>query len=210
MAKSRMNSRRGKGKKNDSDLGGFTIIEVVLVLAIAGLIFLMVFIALPALQRAQRDTQRRDDLARVSEAITQYQTNNNGRLPAKGSVDAISYEPDEEGPKMEGNYECKRSSTSVSDSAKCLIAGYLNSANATVNTFTDPDGVAYGLTITSIKEEGGEKSLNNADYNDHMIYVLTGARCDGEYAVATDNEYARQYAVIYKLEGSGTYCQDNQ
>ena len=30
---------------------GFTIIEVVLVLAIGGLIFLMVFIALPALQQ---------------------------------------------------------------------------------------------------------------------------------------------------------------
>ena len=37
---------------------GFTIIEVVLVLAIAGLIFLMVFIALPALQSSQRDTAR--------------------------------------------------------------------------------------------------------------------------------------------------------
>ena len=36
---------------------GFTIIEVVLVLAIAALIFLMVFMALPALQRSQRDTQ---------------------------------------------------------------------------------------------------------------------------------------------------------
>jgi prepilin-type N-terminal cleavage/methylation domain-containing protein len=35
---------------------GFTIIEVVLVLAIAGLIFLIVFLALPALQRSQRDT----------------------------------------------------------------------------------------------------------------------------------------------------------
>ena len=34
---------------------GFTIIEVVLVLAIAGLIFLMVFIALPQLQRSQRN-----------------------------------------------------------------------------------------------------------------------------------------------------------
>ena len=34
---------------------GFTIIEVVLVLAIAGLIFLIVFITLPAMQRGQRD-----------------------------------------------------------------------------------------------------------------------------------------------------------
>ena len=41
---------------------GFTIIEVVLVLAIAGLIFIMVFVALPALQRSQRDTGRREDV----------------------------------------------------------------------------------------------------------------------------------------------------
>ncbi|MBP6924997.1 type II secretion system protein [Candidatus Saccharibacteria bacterium] len=34
---------------NNQTKKGFTIIEVVLVLAIAGLIFLMVFIALPAL-----------------------------------------------------------------------------------------------------------------------------------------------------------------
>ena len=44
---------------------GFTIIEVVLVLAIAGLIFLMVFLALPALQRSQRDTQRKNDISRL-------------------------------------------------------------------------------------------------------------------------------------------------
>ena len=68
-------------KQNTKSKKGFTIIEVVLVLAIAGLIFLMVFIALPALQRSQRDTQRRDDLARVATAITQYQTNNSGKIP---------------------------------------------------------------------------------------------------------------------------------
>lgn len=45
--------------KDFSSKKGFTIIEVVLVLAVAGLIFLMVFIALPALQRSQRDSQRK-------------------------------------------------------------------------------------------------------------------------------------------------------
>ena len=44
---------------------GFTIIEVVLVLAIAALIFLMIFIALPALQRSQRDTARKNDVSIV-------------------------------------------------------------------------------------------------------------------------------------------------
>lgn len=59
---------------------GFTIIEVVLVLAIAGLIFLMVFIAWPALQRSQRDTQRRNDYSMLSTAVSNYITNNNGKL----------------------------------------------------------------------------------------------------------------------------------
>lgn len=60
---------------------GFTIIEVVLVLAIAGLIFLMVFIALPALQRSQRDTQRKNDLGRAITAVNNYQSNNRGTPP---------------------------------------------------------------------------------------------------------------------------------
>ena len=61
---------------------GFTIIEVVLVLAIAGLIFLMVFIALPALQRNQRDTQRKNDMSRAQTAINSYQANNRGSVPS--------------------------------------------------------------------------------------------------------------------------------
>lgn len=65
-----------KNKQN-----GFTIIEVVLVLAIAALIFLMVFIALPALQRSQRDTQRKNDLSRVQTALNNYQSNNRNKLP---------------------------------------------------------------------------------------------------------------------------------
>ena len=68
-------------KQIESKKNGFTIIEVVLVLAIAGLIFLMVFIALPALQRSQRDTQRREDVSRFVSQINSYQTNNNGTVP---------------------------------------------------------------------------------------------------------------------------------
>lgn len=68
---------------------GFTIIEVVLVLAIAGLIFLMVFIALPALQRNQRDTQRRQDVSRVVTQVNNFQTNNNGNVPTGNKVNTF-------------------------------------------------------------------------------------------------------------------------
>lgn len=64
-----------------SNTKGFTIIEVVLVLAIAGLIFLVVFLALPALQRSQRDNQRHSDVSRAMSQISAYQSNNQGSVP---------------------------------------------------------------------------------------------------------------------------------
>ena len=42
-----------------SEQKGFTIIEVMIVLAIAGLIILIVFLAVPALQRNGRNTQQK-------------------------------------------------------------------------------------------------------------------------------------------------------
>jgi len=59
---------------------GFTIIEVALVLAIAGLIFLVVFLALPALQRSQRDTARRQSVGNVVSALQNFESNNQGSL----------------------------------------------------------------------------------------------------------------------------------
>lgn len=61
---------------------GFTIIEVVLVLAIAALIFLIVFLAVPTLQKNQRDTQRRSDMARMISQLQSYQSNHAGSVPA--------------------------------------------------------------------------------------------------------------------------------
>ena len=64
---------------------GFTIIEVALVLAIAGLIFLVVFLALPALQNSQKDTARRQDVGRVVSALQSYMADNNNQFPGGGS-----------------------------------------------------------------------------------------------------------------------------
>ncbi len=69
---------------------GFTIIEVVLVLAIAGLIFLTVFLALPALQKSQRDNARRQDVGNVVAALQSYLADNNA-VPAVGNTTFASY-----------------------------------------------------------------------------------------------------------------------
>lgn len=65
-------------KRND----GFTIIEVLIVLAIAGLIMLIVFLAVPALQRNARNTSRKSDASSLGSAIAEYVNNNDGAIPA--------------------------------------------------------------------------------------------------------------------------------
>jgi len=61
---------------------GFTIIEVLIVLAIAGLILLIVFLAVPALQRNSRNTQRKNEVASVLGAVNEWANNNGGALPS--------------------------------------------------------------------------------------------------------------------------------
>ncbi len=192
-------SRRNMRKKDTGDMGGFTIIEVVLVLAIAGLIFLMVLIALPSLQRSQRDTQRRNMMANVQTKVMDYQNNNNGKLPNDGSVDAVE---DGQLANMDDEWECSRTNPNA---AKCFIRNYLNGVNATENEFVDPQGWAYGLTIETLDED--EFFLQPSDYEKYMVYIEKKAKCDGERAIPSNN--ARDYAILVKLEGSGTYCRSN-
>lgn len=192
-------------KANTNSKQGFTIIEVVLVLAIAGLIFLMVFVALPALQRSQRDTQRRNDLSRVDTSLVQYQTNNqgtgNGNLPTSGTYVGSSAFDD---------------STCKTSTACLFVRNYMNSGtsdNIYTNTFQDPDGTYYGMKImsqTDIPADPGWSYQNNSGAGsamNHIIYIFPGAKCNGEYVVK-DTE--RHFAIAYRLEGAGSYCIDDQ
>ena len=61
---------------------GFTIIEVMIVLAIAGLIILVVLLAVPALQRNSRNTAIKNDASALAGGVTEYESNNDGAVPA--------------------------------------------------------------------------------------------------------------------------------
>ncbi|MBQ3292848.1 type II secretion system protein [Candidatus Saccharibacteria bacterium] len=170
--------------KNIKTKKGFTIIEVVLVLAIAGLIFLMVFIAFPALQRGQKDTQRRDDMARFASQLSQYQANNYGKIPNTG-VDA--------GEEVDAWNE--------------FIDDYLRTQG---DTFADPSGEDYTVvdfTVCTTADGGCPQKSDESDTANAYIHVYTNATCSGE------NPYYKQgnkyVAFTYKLESAGTYCGHN-
>ena len=209
-------SKIGRSKRE-----GFTIIEVVLVLAIAGLIFLMVFVALPSLQRSQRDTQRRNDLSRLGTALGQWQTNHGtslNNLPKESSWTAIEVIP------ATGNGSCG------SNDACELVRDYMNtsaqsSSGSVTNTFADPDGTLYNVTISknissnanpgnitvdqaTLSWNGSRYTLGGNDpYSAHNVFIVPGGQCDEDEIVPSEN---RRYAIIYRLEGAGTYCLDDQ
>lgn len=178
-----MNAEQARNKN------GFTIIEVVLVLAIAALIFLMVFIALPALQRNQRDTQRKDDIGRTLTAINNYQSNNRGKLPHQatggGATDAAKW---------------------VSFKQK-----YLQTEG---DSFADPSGEnedsaanGGGYKVEEKTASDTEPDWDNDD-DKGVIYFTTEASCGDDGAVSP-GAGTRKVALRIALEGGGVYCQSN-
>lgn len=68
-------------KNFKSNQEGFTIIEVMIVLVIAAVILLIVFLAVPALQRNSRNTQRKSDVSNLLAGAGEYSSNNTGSMP---------------------------------------------------------------------------------------------------------------------------------
>ncbi len=159
---------------------GFTIIEVVLVLAIAGLIFLMVFLALPALQRSQRDGQRKTDLSRAQTAINNYQSNNKGAIPAST---AAALNP----------FVTKYIVTSAGDSFIDPLGA--NSSQTSTTT--------YVLTPNS----ADLTSSFNPTSNQNIIYYSAGKSCGLDGALTTAS--SKKVALSMYLEGGGVACVSN-
>ena len=78
-------------KNTIKDQKGFTIIEVLIVLAIAGLILLIVFLAVPALQRNARNTAIKNDASAVAGGVSEFASNNDGaRLTTAAGTGTIA------------------------------------------------------------------------------------------------------------------------
>lgn len=161
---------------------GFTIIEVVLVLAIAALIFLMVFIALPALQRNQRDTQRKNDGGRVLTAVNNYESNNRGQLPGQGSAAAGDW----------------------NTAWLAFLEKYLKTGT---DTFQDPQGDDYIFEYRDTT--AGAIPIWDTSGDRGKIIFTPGASCGDDGAVVDAAGGTRKVAIRIALEGGGTYCQSN-
>lgn len=128
---------------------GFTIIEVVLVLAIAALIILMVFIAWPALQRTQRDQARKSDVALIGSTISTFKSNNRGRLPNICELNRLVF----------------RQGTSIYQAVNCEGAAAVTGSNIITQATVADGDAAVGIEQV-IVVPGGRCDGNNVRTGD--------------------------------------------
>lgn len=164
-------------KKLTPNKKGFTIIEVMIVLAVAGVIMLIVLLAVPALQRSQRNTQRKNDATALLAAVNDFASNNNGVLPTKctGTTTVTFY-------------------TTAASQGSDAKAGYFTGGCAT----SAPSNGKIQLG-TSYTANAGLK-IASKDY----IIIMEGAACNttGGSAAGT----ARSFIALYETEnGSGNF-----
>lgn len=164
-------------KKNEK---GFTIIEVALVLAIAAMIFLVVFLAVPALQRNQRDDARKRDISNVVTYVTTYYANTSNGALADGYV-AYS-----NGTKQSGG-----------------LGDYMDNLSKNTNYVTVKSTLPASGTFS------GAGATSSADLAQDHIVIYTGAKCNGSTGVTPASSRNNAVVGQIEAGGSNKfYCQD--
>ena len=130
---------------------GFTLIEIVLVLAIAGLILVIVFLAVSGAQKSRRDTQRKNDNARMLSQMESCASNNNGDYaPCNTAAMTTTYLPTNfKDPSSGANY------------GVTVVAGAPSLACTPANAGTIQIGVAGRVVTSRMCLEQGFQDLTN-------------------------------------------------
>lgn len=176
-------------QKLKSKSEGFTIIEVLIVLAIAGLIILIVFLAVPALQRNSRNTQRRNDTAGVASAVANFSNNTGGQLADRVAGDGTNT----------NNLVLSRNGvTGASETAK--LGYYTTAVGATPATSSGNVFISTPGTLPTITNNPANPASATNLRND-SISIVVGWSCNStNTGLGTQN--ARVVAILYNLEAA--------
>ncbi len=170
------------------DRSGFTIIEIMIVLAIAGLIMLIVFLAVPALQRSARNTSRKNDVGNISTAIANYISNNNGTPPGmeSGAFNQTTCNND--------IYD----STGPSGIVTTIKLGYYTDAQVYC--------AQPGSAITNCSSVGTSScTASSTEVTTENVIYIPGDTCSGN---SPTSGAGRGFALVYEVESGSSSAQE--
>jgi prepilin-type N-terminal cleavage/methylation domain-containing protein len=172
---------------------GFTIVETLIVLAIAALIITIILIAVPDLQRSGRNSNLLHDAQNVSSSIQNFESNNDGSLPTV------------------------KASASYQSGSTITIGDNTATPSQATTTATVQGSDSVGLaaitsgTTGAIKWNNTAPTAVSAEVAPGYIYVVYGADCSstsGQTQAAgatglTGSYDPRAVAIYYPIEISG-------
>jgi prepilin-type N-terminal cleavage/methylation domain-containing protein len=165
-----------KLKKGNSQ--GFTIVEVLIVLAIAGLILLIVLLAVPALQRNAGNTNRKNDASAIAAAVSEYEDNNSGAAPGFIGTNANA-----------GTWEL----CAAGDTGNCN-AGTDSPAQFKVGHYSGKGTATGDMSF----QAAGTAAAANKD----TLYIEPGTLCNGNAPTTTDAS-PNDVAIVFNIADSG-------
>ncbi|MYB77287.1 MAG: type II secretion system protein [Chloroflexi bacterium] len=224
--------------KNTKNQAGFTIVEVMIVLAIAGLVLAIVFIAVPALQRNSRNTQRRSDLANLRAQFDTWTANNGTKIPRDTVLSDLSSIVGSTGwGHYNGNVAAPTrvflnttttpahcSDPAHTTQAACTGAGETWNPAVTTTPQLDEHRIGYATDLSAADlanlEYPGRQEIHVFGEMECVLSVLTGGNdidartgTPAKYAAAyadLKNSHAKALAYVYQIEGEdNARCEDN-
>ena len=199
-----INSINDNKNPNQDKQGGFTIVELLVVLGIGAAILVLALRFIPTLQKKNRDTARSSDISQIVAAINGYITNNNG-LPdewgdVRDTIDSLSH------------YD-KGTSTTASNSVN--VANTASNARPTT-TNEESFNWTHLFSTTTAQDVflNAGTTYNLGDVNEDLIMIIAEAKCEvtattGVKTGKVEQGGLRQMAISYKLETNDQVaCQD--
>lgn len=203
-------------------VNGFTMVEIVLVLAISGAIFAAIFVALNGVWADERDNERRTDVMTFIRELKNFQTNNSrGALPGSTGDDKRLLD-DERTVTVVLNDDGTPNNSATNSDTHSDTSWYGFYKDYFDVNFTDPDGPIYKLSVVRCKVTGivsgvdqrctntGLDNISSGTFSNsplsYTLFVVTEAVCDGEDAKKSLNP--RNVAVLYRMEAGGVYCEN--
>lgn len=144
---------------------GFTIVETMIVLAIASLILMLIMMAIPTLQRNGRNNQRNQDATSILQTVSRWGLNHSGEFPfdtppATNKKDAVLA-------------QAKR--TYYTDNNSVTFEGRTNlSYSAAAISITDPDVIKV-INYAKCNADGGAIG-RGAGYDDVVAVFAVETR----------------------------------
>lgn len=130
---------------------GFTLIEIVLVLAIAGLLLVIVFLALQGAQRSRRDQQRKQDAATALAAMESCASNHDGQYANCLAGNLIGA----------GKYYSGKDPNNTAYAPVANAGAITGAAMMFPNSATCPAATSGTASVTVYQESGGTYCVHN-------------------------------------------------